>query len=423
MKNKYILNCVKCNWTSGEFHLLCPNCQKNSFLRTSYNNRNIKKGISKFSDFIDYLPISKIHDTDFDPQIGLIKSSKIAKSLGLKNLYILFSGHWPEMDAHNISGSFKALEAICILEKIAETGETLILSSAGNAGKAAVQFSIIFNYKAVVVIPENAVSTINVLNQEQKRNTFLIAVRNGFYYEAIKTVDKIVSNVPNLIREGGVYNVARRDALGIPFLRACLGMGRIPDHYFQAIGSGTGAIAAWEGRRRLIDNKVFQEKHMRLRLSQNYPFCPIGQSWETGKRDYIGYSTDEYQKRLKQVVATVLSNNTPPYSVYGGLYDVLSNTNGTVDSIPGKDVLIEMEKFQQVKGIDIDPAAGVAIASLKKAVSNGSVRPEETVLLHVTGGGYSRIFRDYNLTRYEPDIYVTYGGDMKDLYKRLVEFI
>ncbi len=94
---------------------------------------------------------------------------------------------------------------------------------------------------------------MDVWNPRNRESCFLIVVENGFYTEAIETVDHIISNVDGLVREGGVYNVARRDALGAPFLRAAAEIG-IPDHYFQGIGSGTGAIAALEASRRLLDS-------------------------------------------------------------------------------------------------------------------------------------------------------------------------
>jgi threonine synthase len=49
-----------------------------------------------------------------------------------------------------------------------------------------------------------------------------------------------------------------------------------------------------------------------------------------------------------------------------------------------------MLQFAELEGIDVEPAAGVAIAALAQAVGDGSVGRDETILLNVTGGGRTR---------------------------------
>ncbi len=51
--------------------------------------------------------------------------------------------------------------------------------------------------------------------------------------------------------------MARRDGMGTTVLSATTFIGRIPDYYFQAIGSGTGAIAAWEANLRFLQDGRF----------------------------------------------------------------------------------------------------------------------------------------------------------------------
>ncbi len=60
-----------------------------------------------------------------------------------------------------------------------------------------------------------------------------------------------------MMPEGGAKNVARRDGMGTVMLDAAVTMKEMPDDYFQAIGSGTGGIAAWEASMRLRDDGRF----------------------------------------------------------------------------------------------------------------------------------------------------------------------
>ena len=57
---------------------------------------------------------------------------------------------------------------------------------------------------------------------------------------------KLLRGMDGFMAEGGAKNVARRDGMATTMLSATTTIGQIPDYYFQAIGSGTGAIAAWE---------------------------------------------------------------------------------------------------------------------------------------------------------------------------------
>ena len=51
-------------------------------------------------------------------------------------------------------------------------------------------------------------------------------------------------------------------------LSAVTTIGRIPDYYFQAVGSGTGAIAAWEANQRLIEDGRFGTNLMKLKIGR-----------------------------------------------------------------------------------------------------------------------------------------------------------
>src|SRR6056300_725190 len=89
------------------------------------------------------------------------------------------------------------------------------------------------------------------------------------------------------IPEGGAKNVARREGMATTMLSATTTIGQIPEYYFQAIGSGTGAIASWEANLRLIEDGRFGSNKMKLMVSQNAPFTPIHDAWKADSRDML----------------------------------------------------------------------------------------------------------------------------------------
>ena len=123
--------------------------------------------------------------------------------------------------------------------------------------------------------------------------------------------------------EGGAKNIARRDGMGTTVLSAATTIGRIPDYYFQAVGSGTGVIAAWEANKRLIEDGRFGDTLMRLIPSQNAPFLPIYEAWNNTGRVMQVMEASDARKKSASIRARVLSNRKPPYGIPGGLYEPL----------------------------------------------------------------------------------------------------
>jgi cysteate synthase len=98
-------------------------------------------------------------------------------------------------------------------------------------------------------------------------------------------------------------------------------------------------------------------------------------------------SVADARRQIAQIGAQVLSNQTPPYAIAGGVREALGESSGTVFAIENNEMVDAMMLFAEAEGIDIDPEAGIATAALIRAVADGSVERDRRVLLNVTGGG------------------------------------
>ncbi len=92
------------------------------------------------------------------------------------------------------------------------------------------------------------------------------------YTDAINLAARI-AQLPGLISEGGARNIARRDGMGTVMLDAAVTIGKMPDHYFQAVGSGTGGISAWEASLRLKADGRFGQKLPKIAACSKPSFC------------------------------------------------------------------------------------------------------------------------------------------------------
>jgi cysteate synthase len=194
--------------------------------------------------------------------------------------------------------------------------------------------------------------------------------------------------------------------MGTTVLSAATTLGYIPDSYYQAVGSGTGAIAAWEANLRLIADGRFGKGLMRLMVSQNAPFLLIHDSWKAGSRDLVSLSAEEARAQAAAIYAKVLSNRKPPYGITGGLFDALTETDGDVIAVTNEEAKAADRIFRDTEGIDPEPAAAVAVASLISSVKQGHVDRDERVLLNVTGGGIERVRSDIEMSLIEPAVVV-----------------
>ena len=201
-----------------------------------------------------------------------------------------------------------------------------------------------------------------------------------------------------------IQNVARRDGMSTTVLSAAEVIGKIPDAYFQAVGSGTGTIAAYEANLRLLEDGRFGDNLMKLIPSQNVPFTPMYDAWKALSRNLLPMDENEGRIKALQIKASVLSNRKPPFAVPGGLFDALMATRGDFQKVTNGELTDACEMFEELEGSDIHPAAGVAVVSLIKALREGQITPEQNIMLNVTGGGEKRFKKEFNFVNAKADL-------------------
>lgn len=373
-----------------------------TLIRAIYKNKKLdllpdSYGIYKFAN---WLPIVRMLEGSYSPIT--YKSQYLAKKLGLNNLYITFSGYWPEKGIKMRTCSFKETEAYSVCGRMDDSmNKILVVASAGNTARAFAQVCSDNNIPLLLSVPEDNLDALwfdAPLNDCVK----LIASRTGGdYFDAIH-LSNIACEMDKFIPEGGAKNVARRDGMATTMLSAVTTIGKIPDYYFQAVGSGTGAIAAWEANLRLIDDGRYGYNKSRLMVSQNYPFHPIHDAWKANSRELLPYDDDHARKHVEIIDAKVLSNRRPPYSISGGLFDAMKNAGGDLLLATNEEAREANKLFIETEGIDIHPAAAVATATLIRESKN--LDPDDIVMLNITGGGEQKFKSENKLHYLKPSL-------------------
>ena len=407
----YSLRCPVCGKTHDDaptgFLLSCPEIHAPALLRAQYANPRfeIRADLPGMFRFAEWLPVRRILPDAPGPAV--IHSEQIGRCLGLERLFFVLSGYWPERGAFMTTGSFKELEAPPVCARIPD-GErrSLVVSSAGNTARAFLRVCSLREIPAVIVVPEAGLPFL-WLDQPKPDCVKLVALTgDADYFDAIR-LGNLLASSDGCFPEGGAANVARRDGMGTVLLAFAETVGQMPDHYFQAVGSGTGGIAVWDMRRRLAQDGRFGAGEMRLHLSQNAPFTPMTDAWLQRSRDLLPTEETAQRRQIEAARAHVLSNRRPPYAIVGGVFDALTESRGSMYAVTNAEAERAGAMFLRDEGCDLDPAAEVALASLFQAVEMGGVQKNDLILLNLTGGGYARIKRDMPCLPVAPDLVVT----------------
>jgi threonine synthase len=138
----YRLRCRTCGMELEDdgFQLECPASHRRGLLTTRYAERKLipedrRPGIYRYRQ---WLPVRTVLAGSGVP--ATYRSERLARLLGLAELWIAFNGFWPERGATLATGTFKELEAYAVLGRVpAQSDRILVVASAGNTAAAFAQ--------------------------------------------------------------------------------------------------------------------------------------------------------------------------------------------------------------------------------------------------------------------------------------------
>jgi cysteate synthase len=381
-----------------------PDELKPGLIRAVYEHKKLPLYPDEFGlyKFAAWLPVQRLLKGSSAPVT--YRSEGLARALGLENLWITFSGYWPEKGAMMKTCAFKETEAYSVCGRMhGHEKKVLVVASAGNTSRSFARVCSDNNIPLLLCMPEDNIGSMWFDSPVADHVKLVVSRTGSDYYDAIHLSAQACKN-PHFFPEGGAKNIARRDGMGTTVLSAVTTIGEIPEYYYQAIGSGTGAIAAWEANLRFLDDGRFGNRKMKLMVSQNEPFLPIYDAWKARSRQLLPLSDDTARSQVAEINAKVLSNRRPPYSLAGGLFDALLDSGGDVLKATNEQAALAAEIFQQTEGIDIHPAAAIATATLIKCVQQKTIDRQALIMLNITGGGEDKFKQEKALHYLKPSL-------------------
>lgn len=388
----YVLLCNVCGArypAGGDYRL---DCCPGGMLAAEYPPLTVRDDLEGLWRFVDWLPVEHPGTT---PVGGTTyRSEALGDAFGLDDLWIAFNGWWPERGARCPTCSFKDLEVAPTLQRLVESGaQGVVVATAGNTGRAFADLGGAAGFPVVVVAAEAHLDRIWRAGRPRARSTAVVGIADGDYNDAIEAAAE-AAMVVGFELEGGVKNVARRDGIGTLLLDAVTAVGRLPDHYVQAVGGGPGPLGVWGMAERLAADGRWGIDRPRFHLAQNDVHHPVHTAWQAG-RDHL--EAGDVPAGAVEAYADVLVNRGPAYALRGGLHDLLCATRGETYAVSAGDADRWRTTFAELEGIDVMEAPAVAMAALEQAVKGGEIEPGDCVLLSITGGGVERLAADEQL--------------------------
>lgn len=372
---------LKCKECSAEYELkaihVCEYCfgplevtYDYDALRRSVTRESIQAGPNSIWRYKAFLPVAT--DNPIDVGTGmtpLVKANRLARRLGLKNLYI-------KNDAVNMPTlSFKDRVVSVALTRARELGFTTVsCASTGNLANSTAAIAAHAGLDCCVFIPAD-LEAGKVLGTLIYGPT-VMAVEGNY-----DQVNRLCCEVANTYGWGFVninlrpYYSEGSKTLGYEVAEQ-LGW-QLPDHIVAPLASGSLFTKIYKGFQEFVQVGLVDEKKVRFSGAQAEGCSPIAQAYRED-RDFI--------KPVKpSTIAKSIAIGNPADGVYA--LDIARKTNGNIESVNDAEIIDGIKLLAETEGIFTETAGGTTVAVLKKLVEAGKINPEETTVVYITGNG------------------------------------
>ncbi|MBM3933900.1 MAG: threonine synthase [SAR202 cluster bacterium] len=347
-------------------------------LEVAYDYQSIAKATSrkKISDgprtmwrYAEFLPV----DAKFavDMQTGftpLIKAKNLGRKLGLNNLYV-------KNDSVNPTFSFKdRVVSVASAKAIEFEFDTLACASTGNLMGAVAAHGAKAGLNTYVFFPAN-LEKGKILGAAIYGPT-LVAV-DGNYDEVNRLCSELADN-----HRWAFVNINMRPyyAEGSKSLAyevvEQLGW-KAPDHCIVPVASGSLLTKIWKGLKEFKEVGLIDHVDTKMYVAQAEGCSPVVQAYDQGSF---------HVKPVKpNTIAKSLAIGNPADGFYS--LKALEASGGAAAAAREDEIAEGIKLLAETEGIFTETAGGVVIASLRRLVEQGKIRPDELTVAYITGNG------------------------------------
>ena len=372
---------LKCRECSREYPVapiyVCEFCF--GPLEVSYDYKSISKAISRKKieqrpqnlwRYREFLPI------DGEPQVGLssgytplLKADNLAKAIGATELYI------KDDTVVHPTLSFKDRVVAIALTKAKEFGfDTVACASTGNLAHSVSAQGAKAGFKRFIFIPASLETSKITASLVFEPN--LIAI-DGNYDE----VNRLCSEVANKYKWAFVninirpFYAEGSKTLGFEIIEQ-LGW-KAPDNVVVPCASGSLLTKIWKSFKEFKDTGIIKELHTKVFAAQATGCSPIVAAIKNG--------TDIIRPVKPDTIAKSLAIGNPADGFYAT--QVVKETEGYGEDVSDQEIIDSIKLLAKTEGIFAETAGGVTLAATRKLIEKGKIKPDESIVICITGNG------------------------------------
>lgn len=376
MSIKYLL-CRNCSTEfRADLKYVCDECFNPLDVIYDFDKIRLTKDIIKNREknlwrYFELLPLrNKNNIVDIGAgYTPLHKADKLAKKLGLNNLFI-------KNDTVNPSFSFKDRPAGVAVSKSIELGlEAVGSPSTGNLASATAAHAARAGIPCYIFIPHD-IEQAKIL-QVQAYGANIIPI-NGTYDDANRLAayagDKYNIGIVNINLR--TYYVEGSKTLAF---EVCEQLGwNAPDHVIVPTGSGAMLCAIDRGLREFEKIDLITNNNTKITSAQPEGCSPIV--------DAIKNKTNVIQPVKKpNTLAKSLAIGEPGDGIFA--VKTVNNSGGYGEKANDEEIRESIRLLASTEGIFAEPGGAISIAVLLKLVRDGRIDANEKVVCYVTGNG------------------------------------
>ena len=374
------LECTYCGieLSADEPHRTCPDCGKVLYPR--YDLQSASAALKR-EDLKDrppnmwrYFEVMPVLDEANVVTLGegftpIFKTDRLATDTGCSSLYIKDEGLNP-------TASFKARGLGAAVSKAKELGITrLTMPSAGNAAGAMTAYAAKAGMEAYVFMPKDAPEANRVEVEISGANLELV---DGYITDAgrisAQRAEELGLFDVSTLREP--YRVEGKKTMGYEIAEQ---MGwTLPDVILYPTGGGTGIVGMWKAFSEMEAMGWIDGKRPKMFAVQSEGCAPIVRAFNEGTEFAEPWENPD----------TLAAGIRVPAAI--GDYLILQSlreSGGGAITVSEDEILSDLRAVASLEGMFICPEGAAIVAALRKLLADGTLSPDESILLLNTGSG------------------------------------
>lgn len=295
----------------------------------------------------------------------LVKAERLAKILGVRELYV-------KMEGLNPTGSFKD-RGMSVGVSMAKTlgARQVVCASTGNTSASLAAYASRAGLRCSVYIPEGKIA-LGKLFQARMFGAEIYQVR-GSFDEALKMVLETAGTQAYILNSVNPWRIEGQKTAAFELWEQTGGR----TDYFVVLPVGnSGNIAAyWKGFKELLENGLISEAP-RLIGVQAEGASPIVEA-VSRQLDYLP------QWSNPETIATAIRIGRPINWKKG--VRAIRESGGTAVRVSDEEILSALRLLASVEGVATEPAGSAPIAAVRKLVEDGKLGQDDRVICIATG--------------------------------------